>query len=227
MFARVKTLKNKDGSVRQYIQIVENRREGGKTKQKVLCTLGRLEELQNGQLDRLIDSLAKFTEKRVILNGAQELFAAWSREYGPVLVFRRLWEKTGLAFILDSLVSHTKIEFSVTEAIFAMVLNRLMDPQSKIQVAEWAREEVYEPRFESLQLHHYYRALDFLAERKAAQEKNSSFWRTPTFSAGPAGQASFLTPPPPTSKAVVMESWPSTGFPKTTGPIASRYSSAF
>jgi transposase len=182
MFARVKTLKNKDGSVRQYIQIVENRREGGKTKQKVLCTLGRLEELQNGQLDRLIDSLAKFTEKRVILNGAQELFAAWSREYGPVLVFRRLWEKTGLAFILDSLVSHTKIEFSVTEAIFAMVLNHLMDPQSKIQVAEWAREEVYEPRFESLQLHHYYRALDFLAERKAAIEEQLFLADTDLFS---------------------------------------------
>jgi len=61
MFARVKILKNKDGSVRQYLQIVENRREDGKTKQKVLCTLGRLEELQNGQLDRLIDSLVKFT----------------------------------------------------------------------------------------------------------------------------------------------------------------------
>ncbi|ACA60483.1 hypothetical protein Daud_1992 [Candidatus Desulforudis audaxviator MP104C] len=45
MFARLKTLKNKDGSVRQYLQIVEYCREDGKTKQKVLCTLGRMEEL--------------------------------------------------------------------------------------------------------------------------------------------------------------------------------------
>jgi len=54
MFARIKTLKNKDGSVRQYVQIVENRREDGKTKQKVLCTIGRLEELQDGQLTALL-----------------------------------------------------------------------------------------------------------------------------------------------------------------------------
>lgn len=182
MFARLKILKNKDGSVRQYLQIVENRREDGKTKQKVLCTLGRLEELQDRKLDRLIDSLAKFTEKRVVLNGAQELFAAWSREYGPVLVFRRLWEKTGLASILEGFVTQTKIEFHVTEAVFAMVLNRLMDPQSKIQVAEWAREEVYEPRFESLQPHHYYRALDFLAERKASIEEQLFLADTDLFS---------------------------------------------
>lgn len=182
MFARIKTLKNKDGSVRQYLQIVENRRENGKTKQKVLCTLGRLEDLQDGTLDRLIDSLAKFTEKRVVLNGAQELFAAWSREYGPVMVFRRLWEKTGLAAILDNFVTQTKIEFSVSEAVFAMVLNRLMDPQSKIQVSQWAHEVVYEPRFASLKPHHYYRALDFLAERKGTIEEQLFLMDTDLFS---------------------------------------------
>ncbi|MBV1740046.1 MAG: hypothetical protein KMY53_17925, partial [Desulfarculus sp.] len=53
----------------------------------------RLDELQNVALDRLIDSLAKFTERRVILDGAQELFAEWSKEYGPAMIFRRLWEK--------------------------------------------------------------------------------------------------------------------------------------
>ena len=170
MFARIKSRTNKDGTVREYLQVVENKRVDGKTQQKVICTLGRLDELQNGALDRLIDSLAKFTERRVILDGAQELFAEWSKEYGPAMIFRRLWEKLGLESILRDLVKETKIEFDVAEAVFAMVLNRLTDPQSKIAVAEWAKEEVYEPRFESLRPHHYYRALDFLSGRKVTIE---------------------------------------------------------
>ncbi|MFZ5898689.1 MAG: IS1634 family transposase [Bacillota bacterium] len=171
MFARIKTRLNKDGTVREYLQIVENRRVDGKTQQRVLCTLGRLDELREGQLDRLIDSLVKFSEKRVVLDRAQELFAHWSREWGSALIFRRLWEKTGLGRILEDIAGQTRIAFDVVEAVYAMVLNRLLDPQSKVGVAEWAAKDVYEPRFETLELHHFYRALDFLAERKEAVEE--------------------------------------------------------
>jgi len=171
MFARIKTRKNKGGTVREYLQIVENHRVDGQSRQTVICTLGRLDQLREGQLDRLIDSLVRYSERKAILDGAQGLFADWSKEYGPPLIFRRLWEKVGLGSILANLVSQTKIEFNVAEAVFAMVLNRLMDPQSKIQVAEWAKEDVYEPRFESLQPHHYYRALDFLADHKSTIEE--------------------------------------------------------
>lgn len=59
----------------------------------------------------------------------------------------------------------------MVEAVYAMVLNRLIDPQSKVGVAEWAAREVYEPRFENLELHHYYRALDFLADYKERIEE--------------------------------------------------------
>ncbi|MBO8129877.1 MAG: IS1634 family transposase [Peptococcaceae bacterium] len=171
MFTRVKKRVNKDGTVREYLQIVENRRVDGKIRQRVLCTLGRLDELRQGQLDRLIDSLVKFSEKRAVLDQAQELFAHWSREYGPALIFRRLWETTGLALILEQAVAHTRIAFDVCEAVYAMVLNRLMDPASKVGVAEWAAKEVYEPRFSTLELHHYYRALDFLAGCKETIEE--------------------------------------------------------
>lgn len=139
----------------------------------------------------------------MVLDGAQELFAAWRKEYGPPLVFRRLWEQTGLVSIPNHLVAETKIEFGVTEAVFAMVLNRLMDPQSKIQVAEWAKEEVYEPRFESLQPQHYYRALDFLAERKAVIEEQLFLADTDLFSRSQTSCS--LIPPPPTSKVAAKE----------------------
>jgi len=42
------------------LQIVENRREGRRTVQHVLFTLGRLEDLQGGSIDVLLRSLARF-----------------------------------------------------------------------------------------------------------------------------------------------------------------------
>jgi hypothetical protein len=53
MFVRVKPA----GQYR-YLQIAQNYREGKKVKQKVLCTLGRVDELtQSGKVDALAQSL--------------------------------------------------------------------------------------------------------------------------------------------------------------------------
>lgn len=61
MYARTKIFKKKDGTERIYLQIVEGRREKGRVRQKVIASLGRLDELQKGTLDRLIESLKKYT----------------------------------------------------------------------------------------------------------------------------------------------------------------------
>ena len=46
-----------------YLQLVENRREGKKVRQRVLCTLGRVDKLaERGGVDAIILSLAKFAE---------------------------------------------------------------------------------------------------------------------------------------------------------------------
>ena len=66
MFFRTK----KSGS-RTYLQIVENRWEHRSVKQRVLATLGRLDELQrSGQLAALLISGARFADA-VVLHGAQ------------------------------------------------------------------------------------------------------------------------------------------------------------
>jgi hypothetical protein len=52
MFFRVKGT-----GERQYLQLAESIREGRKVKQRIITTLGRLDELQtSGQLDRLLRS---------------------------------------------------------------------------------------------------------------------------------------------------------------------------
>jgi len=75
MFVRTKTFVNKDGSKRVYLQIAKNVWDGTKSHQKVLCTLGRLEDLEKGGIDRLIHGLAKFSEKVRIIEMGTDLFA--------------------------------------------------------------------------------------------------------------------------------------------------------
>lgn len=181
MFARIKSANNRDGSKRHYLQICESKREEGKVRQKVLCNLGRVEELQDGKLDNLIRSLAKFSQNVAVISAAEDLFADWSREYGPAMVFRKLWEKLGLHKIIAGLLDQREITIDIQEAIFCMVLNRLIEPTSKLGVNEW-KDTVYCPPFESLQLHHFYRAIDFLDENKEVIEEQLYFQHTDLFS---------------------------------------------
>lgn len=172
MFCRTKVRRNKDGSTVEYLQIVESVRQEGKIRQRIICTLGRLDELKDRDITRLAESLQRFTkEKELAALAKDSLSCLWSRPVGLALVMRRLFEATGLADIMARERTQTKIGFDVREAIFAMVLNRLMDPASKRQVSEWAVKDVYEPSFASLELQHYYRALDFLAGHKDALEE--------------------------------------------------------
>ena len=82
---------------------------------------------------------------------AEDLFCHSAKEYGPVL--GRLWEELGLGEFLSSYVTERGYEFDAAAAIFAMVLNRLLAPCSKLGVSCWI-EEVEEPSFAGLELHH-------------------------------------------------------------------------
>ena len=56
-----------------YLQIVENRWEDGRSKQRVIATLGRLDELRaQGRLDGLLRSGAKFSQAALLLTAQQK-----------------------------------------------------------------------------------------------------------------------------------------------------------
>ena len=66
MYVRTKVFKNKDGSTRTYLQLVKAERVNGKVRQRVVANLGRLEHLQEGALDRLIEGLVRFSRSEWI-----------------------------------------------------------------------------------------------------------------------------------------------------------------
>ena len=54
----------------RYLQIVENHREGKHTRQRVLCTLGRVDHLiANGSTDALLKSLSRFGQQVQLVDG--------------------------------------------------------------------------------------------------------------------------------------------------------------
>src|SRR5690606_14192406 len=172
MFVRTKTFRNKDGSTRTYLQLVESVREGGRPRQRVVANLGRVEELEGGKLDAMIESLARFSQStwRRLEQEAERLVVRWSKSWGPALVFERLWRQAELDRAFVALLEDRKLAFDVAEAVFVMVLNRLTDPASKRGLVRQWLGSIYRPEAERLQLHHFYRALDELAAHKEAIE---------------------------------------------------------
>lgn len=171
MYIRINKQKNKDGSIRQYVQICRTYRVENKVRQETLCNLGRLENLLgDGSIDTMIDGLAKFSERyfdRIHGQGASSTVSIkWTKEFGPAYLFRKIWDKIGLGRLLQKLMDDAQVASRYDEAIFAMVLNRLMDPNSKYSIFRKWVETVYAEGLSDIQLHHYYRALDFLSEQK-------------------------------------------------------------
>jgi hypothetical protein len=170
MFARIK----KSGP-HQYLQIVENRREGPKTIQRVISTIGRLDRLHaKGDVENLIRSLSRFSEKALlILSGKSEVQAS-AKKIGPSLIFERIWKELGIGEIIKELLNGRKFEFDVERAIFLTVLHRLFVSGSDRSCDAWHQD--YEiDGVEELSLHHLYRAMAFLGEEIPEQRDRMPF----------------------------------------------------
>lgn len=165
MFVRKKS-SVQNGSRYEYLQIVRSYRDDNKVRQEVVATLGRAEKLLAcGEVDGLLRSLAKFSHKLRVVEATKrpDIQAQASRQWGPALVFGRLWEEQGLPAIIDRFSRERRFEFDVERACFAMALQRLCAPGSDLQGSQWIAT-VDAPGFEKLALQHFYRTALLLAE---------------------------------------------------------------
>lgn len=170
MFARVK----KSGP-HQYLQLVENRRENGKVAQRVIATLGRMDQLsEKGSVESLIRSLSRFSEKTLLILSDRSKVSASAKKVGPALIFERLWKELGIGSIVSNLVSSRKFGFSVERALFLTVLHRLFVSGSDRGCEKWRRDYLIAD-VEELELHQLYRAMAFLGEELADQSDRTPF----------------------------------------------------
>jgi Transposase DDE domain len=155
----------KSGS-RSYLQVVENRWENGRARQRVVATLGRLDQLQeSGQLDALLASGARLAHSALVLSAHAKghLPVVNTTHIGPGLIFGRLWEQIGCQRVIKKLLARRRFEFDVERAIFLTVLHRLFVSGSDRAAEKWKRDYQIEG-CDALQLHHLYRAMAWLGD---------------------------------------------------------------
>ena len=124
----------------EYVQLVEGHRENGKVRQRVVATLGRLDELKaSGQLDRWAGAFARLDPPPL---GSR-------REVGPLLVVAHYLRHLGLVELIDrALPMRGRSLLTHGEVIAALVANRLAAPAPLYDVADlssvWIQAQVYE-----------------------------------------------------------------------------------
>lgn len=169
MFVRTKVIRRGNKEYR-YLQLVQNQRVEGRVQQKVLFTLGRVENIDPNQVDRIVAAFGKYTQHAQVLRHIEELHLHNARNWGDIWVLSRLWEEVGFTQIFADILQSRQFEIDIERAIRATVFNRCLDPCSKLATHEWVQQEVAFPGADDIALHHIYRGLDFLHQEQGSWE---------------------------------------------------------
>jgi hypothetical protein len=129
MFPRVKRVRRGERTY-EYLQLVEGSREGARVRQRVVVTLGRVDELKaTGQLDRWAASFARLDPPPV----------GTRRHVGPLLLVSHYLQRLGLVKLIDEMVPmRGRAQLTHGEVIAALVASRLAGPAPLYDVAGWA-----------------------------------------------------------------------------------------
>ena len=132
----------------------------------MLLRLGRLDHLQaSGQLDSLLVSLGRFSDKLAVLDAHArgDSVTTRTRSIGAALIFERLWAECGIGAVLRDMLRDRRFEFALERAVFMTVLHRLFFSGSDRAAERWMQAQAIAGT-ETLSLHHLYRTMGFLGE---------------------------------------------------------------
>ncbi|MBV8073030.1 MAG: IS1634 family transposase [Acidobacteriaceae bacterium] len=129
MYPRTVKVRSSNGTLHEYVRVVEAYRDGGKVKQRVVADLGPKEQLLSilPKLHRLLAGEAAEAAEPHFLEAPT---------WGPVLAVRSLFEQLGLWDILDRELGRAK-SVPFADRAFVLVANRLIAPASEHGLAGW------------------------------------------------------------------------------------------
>jgi hypothetical protein len=153
---------------RTYLQIVASFRQDGSVRQRVVANLGRLDQLQDKDLDPLINGLNRALGRSAEPAPKVEYDSALA--YGDLFALHQLWSELGLADALRRALRSSRRAFDAESLVRTMVFNRLCAPDSKLGCLEWL-DTVAMPGVSEKPSHdHLLRCMDALAEQSEAVE---------------------------------------------------------
>jgi transposase len=133
MYPRIVKVRSSNGTLNEYVRVVEAYRDGGAPKQRTIADLGRKDVLQD-VLPKLQRLLRGETEPEQ--GSALDPDVVDASTWGPVLVVRALFEQLGLWAILDQKLGRAK-DVPFADRAFVLVANRLIAPASEHGLAAW------------------------------------------------------------------------------------------
>jgi transposase len=174
----IRVTKNQRGHA--YYHLVESYRQEGKVKQRVLLSLGRVEE---NKLEELAEAINKHLETANIFNLAKEIDIDSTYILGPLLVLERMMDQLGITEILRKLrADHKKLQFDFQKVVFTQVCSRFIKPVSKLDLYDNWLERLYPGMIDhNTELQHIYRSLDLLARHKEEIERFLYQWEKDLF----------------------------------------------
>ena len=164
---------------RSYVKLVEAfRDDAGVPRQRVIATLGRLEQIQTGSADALVQGLLRVSGSSPGV-AARASQAQASVRFAPALsvgdtwLLTALWHRLGFDDAFRRVLRNGRLSFDAERLLRVMVFNRLCDPTSKLGVMRWL-EGARVPGVDTAAVTHQrlLRAMDTVADRADALQRS-------------------------------------------------------
>lgn len=160
---------------REYLQLVESyRNDAGAPRQRVIATLGRLDQLQAASLDPLIRGLQRAAGSVAPAPTPESSLPPVSFEralaFGDVFALNALWIDLGLGDAIRRALRSPRRSFDAEALVRAMVFNRLCAPDSKLGCLEWLETVSIPGMPEAVTHDQLLRTLDALMDHAEAVE---------------------------------------------------------
>ena len=131
-----RTVRRRGDKSYEYLSLVEAVREDGRNTHRTLLRLGEVSELRSsGQIDRIIRALRAYAEGTWL--EVAELSGNGAPSFGATAAVWSYFRRLGVDEYFSSLGDGRRSKV-VSDTVFAMVANRLIDPASKRRtITEW------------------------------------------------------------------------------------------
>lgn len=149
---------------------MESIREKGKVRQRTLFNLGSISEANRQQLINIAQKLLYYCG--VTTNSSEEfppIKELGRRNWGAPVVIAAIWKMLDGDNLIEAIQSTSRIKFDLKAILLMLLADRICSPKSKLGSFHNASHFYQIP---PLELHHLYRAMDVLADKKELIEKH-------------------------------------------------------